>query len=303
MKKRRRSKSGRQQLVKKLMSITAIFTLFLTCISYSNREHIYASADLQDTNGSWETESNDSIETATALTSCQKTYGSLYDGDDTDYYKFVVTKTGCVRFFFSVETDDAESVKTGWRMIFYTSKGQEFPNKKIDTKTDAISEYFNFKKGTVLYVSVFNYVRNNPSTPIDVPYSIYPDEKSSSLWEIESNDTKEESTKLTRERVGTIYHGGDADIYRYKARMSGKRRLYFRVSNADPMEIQAGYRIRIYQNDITDSNEIESDYDIRNDETIYFTSEKGSTYYINIESDGFIQAQAPINILYDIIIK
>ena len=261
-------------------------TFYIKICSNSNRDYdapigvSYSLLAKETKKTNWETEKNNSKNTADKINANVKTYGTIWVKDDQDMYKYTVGKNGYMYFDFNVEEEDTQGVRDGWFMEIYDQ------NMKLLESTGRItlggrSKYYNFKKGTVLYVKIGVNSTWEPDVPINVLYSIKPVEKASSTWEIEKNNNKKSATKLTSSKIGTIYIKDDVDYYAYKAKKTGKKKIKFTIEEDDTFISGYGWHITIME---SSGKAIKTFEFLKEDVSASIKVKKGKTYYVKIEA-------------------
>lgn len=120
---------------------------------------------------SWESENNATLKTADSI-AVNKTYkGNLYNKNDVDYYKFVLTNKSKVKLQFSVDGKvyKKEQINDGWILEVYDTKNKVVA--EISDITKSTSKTVTLKKGTY-YVKVKGVTGfwRSPATYVD--YSI-----------------------------------------------------------------------------------------------------------------------------------
>lgn len=244
----------------------------------------------------WETEVNETKTRADVLKCNKKTYGTLWRSSDVDVYKYTVKSNGYMRFLFSMEENDTSGINSGWKITFYNKNMQEIYTA-YEIERDYYSRYFNFKKGTVLYVRVeANSNSYNAWAPIDKLYSIKPIEKKTSSWELETNDTKSKATTLKTTKTGSLYTVNDTDYYSYKATKTKKTKIKFIINTDDTSTINDGWNIYVY--DSKGNVFCEKKY-VKEDTALTFQAKKGKKYYIKMCASSTSYASwAPVNVQY-----
>lgn len=113
----------------------------------------------------WETEVNDSLQVADIINANESTYGSLMGQNDSDWYKFSVSKSGTVTLRFAHDYVDSSSAY--WRVHLYNSNGEEqneFDYSGTQTQSDKAMSLVN----GMYYLKVEDYY----GTYSDANYSI-----------------------------------------------------------------------------------------------------------------------------------
>ena len=196
----------------------------------------------------WEKEVNDSFDTATPVYPNRYFCGSIWDDDDTDYYKFNLTSDSKVNITF--KHDYIDSSYYYWHVRLYKDDNEY--TKTLDylftgnAKSDSTCN-IGLPKGTY-------YVRVDSSYYYsDIDYGITVNAVSTQNWEKEVNDVFESATsiKLNSEYKGTLYTDDDTDFYRFT--ISGNKSVKI-AFNHDRVDNSYSYwDVELYKQDNTNS--------------------------------------------------
>ena len=121
---------------------------------------------------SWESESNDSIETATYLAAGKARCGTIYKYNDNDYYVFRATRNGEIKCSLSLfpayqEKEALNEKLTDWFFFEVLDEKSKMLNQK-DYVTQNTSISISVKKGKRYYIRLYS---NNQSS-IDALYKV-----------------------------------------------------------------------------------------------------------------------------------
>lgn len=176
----------------------------------------------KDTDAAYESECNDTRESANAIKADTAVTGELSSrssGSDTDYYKLTLTESGICRFVFSHEPDadevknvlNGDLPKNGWRITVTDANSAAIYSclsswDSSETKSPEIGlgagTYYVKIDSTDLYYS-------------KTPYTLNASFESSSSWEQEPNGTFETANGIDSVVNGTISFDEDTDCYRF----------------------------------------------------------------------------------------
>ena len=217
-----------------------------------------------------ESEPNNTKSKANALKANVAMHGSIAEGGDTDYYSYTVESNGY--YYFQFENIDGQENKT---VTFYNSA-----NKKLYwINGTGRSRYFDFAKGTTVYVAVsgVDYYKGS--------YTLTPVQEADSAWAVEPNNNKKKATKVKRNQTkyATIGYFEDVDFFLYKATKSGKTKLSFVVEDDEVDRIGYGWNVYIYNaknKQLTHADLIQVDTELT------FKAKKNAKYYIKVVSSA-----------------
>lgn len=242
----------------------------------------------------WEVEANNTFGKANSLKSGVEKRGSLWLKSDVDYYKFKVTKTGYTVFKFVPDQEHTY----GWKITYYDGQGNVL-YQYAPIKTNYTSRIFNLKKGSTIYFSIEGYYHDNHA-PVGIEYTISAVEKATNTWESEPNDTSKKATTISGSKYGTLYLNSDVDVYKYKAKTAGKKKIKFSIE--DDVNVTYGWRIKVYEGNIDSSKLVASLNQVKNDTTLKFKAKKGKNYFVVIEG-YYHDNDAPTTVKYKITLK
>ena len=242
--------------------------------NYSADESYTLTPTLSGT-GNWETESNDTIDTATVLS--KKTYGTLSSSADLDYYKYTAPGKGYVQFNFANE--DKVTGVDGWNINVYDSNRKVNHGDEGFTTSDKCVFRTVVKKGTVIYLEV----SNRGSGAVFDTYSITPVFKSIKYAETESNNSFSKADTLT---IGKSYSAirqseSDVDYFKFKAKKSKKYKVtlsYTRTDNPSGAEDL----LTVYSPKKKKLSAI--DLGVGSKTSLTINAKKGKTYYISVSN-------------------
>lgn len=100
--------------------------------------------------GSWETETNNKKSKADTLKNNKKIYGACTRSNDTDWYKYKVTKTGKLKVYAGKSSID----DTGWYSVEVYVNGKRVLASTIQNKTMEKLDSIQVKKGQTVYIKV-----------------------------------------------------------------------------------------------------------------------------------------------------
>ncbi len=183
-------------------------------------------------------------------------YGSLgngWIGADLDYYKFTLTKAGCIKIAFRHAIPD-DTYGVYWNIAIYNSNQTEIyhmVSKAEDTSIETCK--IGLSAGTY-YIKVYN--NNYPS---DINYTLKVTNTYTNVWETELNDTRTtaDSIKWGTTYYGTLKENGDEDYYTFQLTSKKDTELIFKHAEDDNDNrlwnvklMDAGGNI-IWQDDVT----------------------------------------------------
>ncbi len=176
----------------------------------------------KNTDTAYESESNDTRESANAIKAGTAVTGELSSrssGSDIDFYKLTLAESGICRFVFSHEPDadevksvnEGESPKNGWRITVTDANGTAiYSGLSSWDSSETKSPELGLGEG-IYYVQIDSEnLRHNKT-----PYTLNVSFESSSAWEQEPNGTFETADRLlsSTAKSGTIssFENGDSD--------------------------------------------------------------------------------------------
>lgn len=118
--------------------------------SYAPTDALYSIKPVEKASSAWEIEKNNTKKSATTLTSSK--IGTIYVGDDVDYYAYKAKKTGKKKIKFTIEEDDTFNSGYGWHITIMDSSGKAV--KTFDYVKQDLSTSIKVKKGKTYYVKI-----------------------------------------------------------------------------------------------------------------------------------------------------
>gem|GEM_PF-6871418 len=230
----------------------------------------------------WESEYNDSKDTANTLTANKETHGCLFDSDDIDVYKFTFPKDGILQFVFRNLTNVSDSCS--WDFVIYNDKFNELSEGYLDKNTEYLNRK-NYKAGTTFYIAIKNGFESS-----DIEYSITPKFTSIKGYEIEPNDNMSHATRLNYNKIKKGLfddhenYSDDVDYYVIKPSKSGRVKVKFYVGDlpANMSSMAMPYEISI----VDKSNiAVVEKTKIKTDTTFKFMAERNHKYYVIVHNN------------------
>ena len=172
--------------------------------------------------GAWETEFNDSVDTADSLNTGSTCYGSSRENNDEDYYKVSIAQSGYVSLSFGKEYDSNTS--HSWAVRLYDSAHKEMLYRRFycGNETTETTCKVGVPAGTY-------YVRVSPYIWTDVTYNLKVNYTSGSSWESEFNNTPDTADSLNTGSIcyGSSMENDDEDYYKISIEQAGYVSLSF----------------------------------------------------------------------------
>ena len=221
-------------------------------IFYIRVEKYYSSAvnsvyDLtvtQTASADWESESNETMAEASAISVNHTYHGITESKYDTDFFRFQTSAQG----YFQVQLAHNEtniSNRGGWYINVLDETGRALTSGTGITKnwTSVILPYA--KPGRVFYIQIGEYY----SDAVKSVYDLKVVQKAAANWESEPNGTAKAATSI---KSGKTYHGitgarGDEDFYKLNIPASGK--ISVKLSSSDTNQISdigSGWEVVVY---------------------------------------------------------
>lgn len=157
----------------------------------------------------WETEFNETIQTADDIFPNNVKNGSLITGNDKDYFRIRLSEDGYISITFANEYTDSGS----WRVLLYNANNEEITNYTFNSSplSDTTNK-MGLASGTYyLKVETANW---NPSS---IPYQLTVNFTASSNWESEFNNSMQtaNSIKVNTYKYGNLLSYSDVDYYQF----------------------------------------------------------------------------------------
>ena len=232
-----------------------------------------------------EKENNNSYNKANTLTADSAITAEISSTSDVDFYQYTVAKSGYFNFYIK----DVDCKKPNLYITIYNSNLKEIAKVYTDEFENGnklrVSQAWNFKKGTKLYIKVepFYYY-----SPYSGKYQLSVKETKNSSWEQEdgSNDTKKKPTSLSSNKVkyGNLCDESDIDFYKYKVDVTG----HFDVTVTNEDSTVANWNIQIYDSKWNEIDEyrLNSDYGYAAT-SIDYSFKKGTIIYVKISGVSY----------------
>lgn len=241
----------------------------------------------QHEDDTWEKEYNNTKGTATPIYSNKETYATLWEKTDEDYFVYTVQNNGTQNLEFDIKNLNPDAVRDGWKITYYDKNLNMIFQET--TKNPYTSKTLNFKKGTKLYISIE--ADYTVYAPVDVTYTVRMNDKASSAWEVEKNNTFGTATTLSSKKTGSLYLTTDVDYYKFKAT---KTKTAIKLSHDSSVSaVRDGWCVTIYDKN---KKKIASMMDVTGDDMVKFPTKTGEYYYVLVEADYTVYA--PLDVVY-----
>lgn len=245
-----------------------------------------------------EKENNNSYNKANTLTADSAITAEISSTSDVDFYQYTVAKSGYFNFYIK----DVDCKKPNLYITIYNSNLKEIAKVYTDEFENGnklrVSQTWNFKKGTKLYIKVepFYYY-----SPYSGKYQLSVKETKNSSWEQEdgSNDTKKNPTKLSsnKKKYGTLTNNEDIDFYKYKVDITG----HFEITVTNENSANARWKIQIYDSKWNEIDEYALDSDSEYAAaSIDYNFKKGTTVYVKLSEGGYYSSNTATGDVYSI---
>ena len=234
------------------------------------------------TSSVWETEFNDTVDTANSVAAGTTYYGSSRENKDVDYYKINIVQAGYVSLSFGKEYDKDSSRR--WYVTLYDGTQKKLMSRTFYCGTEATETTCKVGVPSGTY-----YVKVEPEYYhwSDVPYSLKVNYTSSNMWETEFNDTVDTANSMA---AGTTYYGSsrerdDVDYYKVNIAQGG----YVSLSFGHEYESDTSRKWNVILYDETQKELTKKTFSCR--ETNADTTDKiwlsAGTYYIKVQPDYY----------------
>lgn len=170
----------------------------------------------------FETEPNDSFETAIKLSNSKGMKGNLYAAGDMDFYSYKVPFSRANRMRFKVSSGDTTRLKDGYSVEVYDV------DKKLIAKKDLMMgkvdiDGKDFKIGQTVYVKIF--ATNTDKAPDKVDYVVTAVSKIDKNGEAEVNDKLKKANKITKTKSGFLTDEFDVDCFVFQSKSTKKHKI------------------------------------------------------------------------------
>lgn len=170
----------------------------------------------------WETEFNDSFETADEFQANHSIYGALRNNSDVDWYKVNIPEDGYISLEFTHGFVDSSG--RYWTAYLYGENQQKLAEYYFDGNVTS------YKQGNIGVPAGDYYVKiTDRDGYSDKDYSLKINFTSAENWETEFNDEveKADEIKLGEKFYGSLMNKNDVDWYKFKVPENGEITLDF----------------------------------------------------------------------------
>lgn len=235
------------------------------CLTINPTLHIFA-------------EENGSTKKTAQIIETGKEYEKVTVNNQTSWFQYKVKETGYIKLNLIPTKKVDYSNYCSWNITV------TLDNKKliddVNTSSEFTSAELGLKKGTVVYIQI----TGNHSEVVDkpTPYLLSINNKKSSYWESEINNTKKQANiiKANKKYYGNSYYGypssdAEKDFFKFKVTKNGKLVVYF--GGKELGDNRCWYRLNVYVN----SKEKASSYSLDNFKKIKTIDvKKGDVVYL-----------------------
>ena len=230
----------------------------------------------------WETEFNDTVDTANSVATGTTYYGSSRENTDVDYYKINIAQSGYTSLSFGKEYDKDSSRR--WYVTLYDGTQKKLMSRTFYCGTETTETTCKVGVPSGIY-----YVKVEPEYYhwSDVPYSLKVNYTTSSVWETEFNDTVDTANSVT---AGTTYYGSsrerdDVDYYKVNIAQGGYVSLSF--GHEYESDTSRKWNVILYdetQKELTKKTFSCGETDADTTDKIWLSA---GTYYIKVQPDYY----------------
>ncbi len=254
--------------------------LFIACLSFVNLPIKTAHAA-----NSYESESNDTYQTANPISLGSAVYGSLKSDDDIDWYKFTIPNDGYISIDF--EHEQISSTDNYWAFEVYHSDGVTYYDNNsicwyVPGNEDFSTPQLGVHSGTY-YLKIWcssSYKHSDKTYNVTINYD------GADNWESEVNNTSEKANEIS---LNSAYYGNlksYKDVDWYKFTIPANCVISISFNHAALNSSDTYWYVYIYKSDaatkLTDFS-VKGNADAASD---YIDGEKG-TYYLQVKSCGY----------------
>ena len=212
-------------------------TYFIVVEPFIYSDENYTLTVNSDTADCFETEKNDTLETASALPLNTPCIGNLYRKRDIDYYQLNLEENTLLELNF--QHKDINNSDVYWKYSIADSDGtilQTWENK--GTQTSDKTPKMGFAKGTY-------YIVVEPNFYSDVNYTLTVNSDTTSYFETEKNDTLETASELSLNTpcIGNLYRNRDIDYYQLNLEENSLLELNFQHKDINNSDVYWKYSI------------------------------------------------------------
>lgn len=237
----------------------------------------------------WETEFNDSFETADEFQANHSIYGALRNNSDVDWYKVNIPEDGYISLEFTHGFVDSSG--RYWTAYLYGENQQKLAEYYFDGNVTS------YKQGNIGVPAGDYYIKiTDRDGYSDKDYSLKINFTSANNWETEFNDEveKADEIKLGEKFYGSLMNKNDVDWYKFKVPENGEITLDFYHGYIDSSV--SYWRVYLYD----PANEEIDRYLVPGNATEYHLDELDvdpGTYFIKVTGyDGYSDGDYSIKI-------
>ena len=237
----------------------------------------------EPTYGDYETEYNDSTETANIFPLNSSISGTVFDRDLCDYYKISTTKPGKLSVSFSHLYNEVDSIWDAWTVTIFDSLGQIVDKREmIEADSREIEKFYTWgaDANSTFYVKV----ERESDGVDDVQYKLTNTfEETNGEYEIEYNDYIETANvfKANSSISGNVFEANPKDYYKVRSSINGLMNIVF--SHPKVERYYYGWQVTVLD-ELGQTLASESFEGVTTAQTIKNIRVKAnSTYYICIE--------------------
>ncbi len=240
----------------------------------------------------WESEWNDSFETADNILSGKTMNGTVMEEDDIDYYKITIPKAGHVKVKFTHQS--VNNSNNLWEISLFNDQYEELQYRASAGKENGISMAEVGLAAGTYYIKINRYSSWNWS---DVPYKLTVSYKSASDWESEWNDSfgTADSASVEKTRKGTIMESDDVDYYKIKVSHSGVLAVDFKHDSVSSDENL--WKVTIYNANYQEQASAASKGNAKS--TTVSSSVAAGTYYVKVAKDWYYWSDSVYSVKFN----
>jgi len=229
----------------------------------------------------WETENNNSKDTADEIKVNSEYNGALTTSSDVDWYKFTVSQNGYFNVTFS--HDALENSRNYWVLRLYDGTGASYidgisSSYSVAGNANVTTNTFGIKAGTY-------YIKVNDDYHSGIPYKIKVNFTAASNWETENNNSKDTADEI---KVNSSYNGAlttSSDVDWFKFTVSSKCDVAISFDHAALEESRTYWYIYIYDSAASSKLLTFSSQGNVSNKTSDYVSLSSGTYYVKIQDD------------------
>ncbi len=253
-------------------------------------------------NSYWESETNEDKATADTIKVNKEYKGLLYHNKDVDWYKVKIDKTGYFKIHFKVDSSvSADDINWGWNVTVYDKNLNEIITYK-DLKSSGVGDVLPYEKGTY-YVKVCARDSYSAYAPTDCIYSLKVEQKATSAWESEGNNTRKKADTISLEKTykAHLINSKDEDWFKFTTKANGSVKLTFKLADSDAADsVNWGWNVYIYTK--SGSTPVEEIKGVKDKASVTVDLKKG-TYYVKVVARDTYNAYAPTLCTYSVTVN